>query len=890
MSTAIVVELPLLVDLALGTPQVGAVNFNILHSLLHVMIQQLNLADTLVEFRGRTSVCINNVLTTTQAGPSLAMSEFELQGPAELSQGRYHPSGKMATISEVAPSPSADSGTEFAKKGKKLEKRKKSSVQKLVVVKRMGESVDEVSPASVGPKSSAKFSPATGTPMGVVSQENFQSFAERVASIEEHLRALEELPNNKELLEAVRSGQGNPVAEMWNGISLSKRIEAVESGMNKLTSVMEELAKEYTNVNVDLQVVKVDGSKVELRDRLDNIEKRIFDIEQGTVGRPALGGTSEATGSPSGAATPVSPGAGGAAAGGYQTTDSMILGLREDLNSVRQDVDAIAANMKTLTAVGDAARIATSGEEGTKQMDELRVQLSQGQDLPGADRLAALEEKLNKYSGMMSGMDTSFNKQMTGFQKQMADLEKELGAILERINSAGLPIGDNQLGQEFTGLGELYEKIQILQSDMENINSTATALMDDREQRQQHINALLEQIEFLKTCKADKEDLEDALADKADHHLVNRKVSHDQFDAACDDLSRGLEEALSKLTQQETLWQQALDDVQKEIENKLDKIEISPLKDFVNNKLKALQDRLKALASLKKDSEAAGTKIKLLRNVNCISCDKDVVMRTDEPAPSMPVQDSLPPNMSMKPYLTYELDAVRKQQRQLPGRNMYHFESAIKEDRRLKKAYDRSKDDELAKMNHLCNRYCGGSHTVTTPQQRVTRMGHFLNQWGPEAIQLTEGTIRGSDGKFYKSRKEVPPQAPPEPPKPTRHSVDVDVNKKPGGSPRASQGSLTKKSGNVSPKSASKTKLESDKKRSSTGSAKKVSPASSQKGASPKMSAVQEAPEQEIAPAVSPKRSKTSPAESVTKAQVSGEAVAAAAASEEPAEAAPAAE
>lgn len=64
---------------------------------------------------------------------------------------------------------------------------------------------------------------------------------------------------------------------------------------------------------------------------------------------------------------------------------------------------------------------------------------------------------------------------------------------------------------------------------------------------------------------------------------------------------------------QETLWQQALDDVQKEIENKLDKIEISPLKDFVNNKLKALQDRLKALASLKKDSEAAGTKIKLLR-------------------------------------------------------------------------------------------------------------------------------------------------------------------------------------------------------------------------------------------------------------------------------------
>lgn len=84
----------------------GAVNFNILHSLLHVMIQQLNLADTLVEFRGKTSVCINNVLTSAPAGPTLTMSEFELQGPAELSQGRYHPSGKMVltlyTLLELA--------------------------------------------------------------------------------------------------------------------------------------------------------------------------------------------------------------------------------------------------------------------------------------------------------------------------------------------------------------------------------------------------------------------------------------------------------------------------------------------------------------------------------------------------------------------------------------------------------------------------------------------------------------------------------------------------------------------------------------------------------------------------------------------------------------------
>lgn len=64
---------------------------------------------------------------------------------------------------------------------------------------------------------------------------------------------------------------------------------------------------------------------------------------------------------------------------------------------------------------------------------------------------------------------------------------------------------------------------------------------------------------------------------------------------------------------QEALWQQALDDIQREIETKLDKMELSPIKDFFNNKLKQLQDNLKEMASLRREAQAAGTKKKLLR-------------------------------------------------------------------------------------------------------------------------------------------------------------------------------------------------------------------------------------------------------------------------------------
>lgn len=48
---------------------------------------------------------------------------------------------------------------------------------------------------------------------------------------------------------------------------------------------------------------------------------------------------------------------------------------------------------------------------------------------------------------------------------------------------------------------------------------------------------------------------------------------------------------------------------------------------------------------------------------------------------------------------------------------------------------------------HICNRYCGGSHTVTTPAQRVARTGHFVKQWGPDVLPLTSGLAAGDDGK-----------------------------------------------------------------------------------------------------------------------------------------------
>lgn len=52
--------------------------------------------------------------------------------------------------------------------------------------------------------------------------------------------------------------------------------------------------------------------------------------------------------------------------------------------------------------------------------------------------------------------------------------------------------------------------------------------------------------------------------------------------------------------------------MQNEIAAKMDKNEMMPLKDFVNSKLKSLQEKLKIMIEARREIEAAGTK-KLLR-------------------------------------------------------------------------------------------------------------------------------------------------------------------------------------------------------------------------------------------------------------------------------------
>ncbi|XP_018311454.1 glutamine-rich protein 2 [Mycetomoellerius zeteki] len=715
-----------MLDLALGAPEVGAVNFNILHNFLHILLHQINLQATTVEFHGENADRIKKMVTSMKPRPKVTRVRRDDGEDADvLIEDIQVPAETILRVTEdISP---------------QIKFEKVPEAQMVVSV-------------------------VNGSPLTV---SQFKELEQSVKQLQDQYQALEDLSTSPEI-ERLKDRIADPAADIWQFININKRLDANEQGIDKLTAMVQDVIKG------DAGVVTADISLVNTR--LDELEDKVSKMEQWLTNLQTITDMlAEDVAAPTAGITAMEEKeeAEVAAAAEPVETKDVIVPYREKEENAKE----VANKIRRVTPEKLAARVGlmndTVIEEIRQDVTALKTDVTRiQQELQDLNERVALEEKppsvqeiesvvreltkdkekiaevtdvtnLEQCLEAVKNIETTHGEVLNDVTQRVVVLESEFRHLSEKVDSIQeVDKTDN------TEIKNLITKVQEIDMDMEKIGQTMSKLLEDKEKKEAHINTLLEQIEVLKTVKANKEDIEDALADKADTQTVNRKVSHDQFDAACDDLARGLEKAIDKLTKQESIWQQALDEVQNEIATKMDKVEMMPLKDFVNDKLKSLQEKLKIMIEARQEIEAAGTK-KLLKDVQCISCDKDVVMKIEEVGRFR--AEPFPCTISMKPYLTYELDQVRKQQRRLPhSRNLIQFEAAMQEETKKMKA----KEEMLARSprDHLCNRYCGGSHTVTTPQQRVMRTGHFLTQWGPETIQLTDGLIRGKDGQMYRSR------------------------------------------------------------------------------------------------------------------------------------------
>ncbi|XP_051850929.1 glutamine-rich protein 2 isoform X1 [Antechinus flavipes] len=349
-------------------------------------------------------------------------------------------------------------------------------------------------------------------------------------------------------------------------------------------------------------------------------------------------------------------------------------------------------------------------------------------------------------------------------------------------------------------LGHIQATILQVQGDCEKLNVTTGNLIEDHRQKQKDIDVLYQSLEKLKKEKANREHLDLEIDVKADKTALAAKVSRIQFDATTEQLNQMMQDLLKKMTGQEKDWKKVLDKLLVEMDTKLDRLELDPVKKLLEDRWKSLRKQLKEQSPLYQSDEAAAMRRQLLAHFHCLSCDRPLETAVPGPIiPSVPSGPGLPAHRSNRPYTIYELEQVRQQSRNMRlgpafqrmelgqlersvGRlhSMHskmlmdiekvqiHFGGSVKASSQmireliqaqcLSSSYYKRIQDMPDYSYMSVPRRCGGSHTLTFPYRRYSRLQHLAQCVYPtedgQALKH-EVDILGLDGHIYKGRLET---------------------------------------------------------------------------------------------------------------------------------------
>ncbi|XP_034940713.1 uncharacterized protein [Chelonus insularis] len=773
-------QVPLLqmLDLALGTPEVGSVNFNILHNFLYILLRQTSLNNVKAEYRGDDAARIKAMVASLKDGSNFYLHESDIiDTDGNIVQGDYVSDEAVVTVN-------------FSTIDDQIPQ-KNSEVEDNIVDAPKTRTVVNVQPADKADNDQQSVDEDL--------YKKIHQMNKRITDLEINFEyILDDVTNLREIISASQPAELEPsmlpeAKSLFNESDYNEKFHQEKIWAEENTEeedIEDNKADEGDNDEENKQFKDFSDDKILIEEQRDDIKSSVYASKVSGLTTASL------------AASKISQQFSKSFnyAGQLNNLKEEVSSLKNDMAKIMQDVAEIRYHVDQLVVdkeeiaekaaekeavsrdIIDVIEIQSVGQVSSdipQTVDEAEtfieeVDVFSVESLPNSEILA---EDQSEYSDgrksskkLVSTVSTlskpgkdSTNDDET--LKDFKDEKKSLIAMIEKVQNkheedfkkidSRVKVLEQMLNfdgfEGIKGMKDVVQNIKNIEIDIERMNWTIENLNKEKESRDKNMDILTEQVELLKIMKADREDLEDALASKADATVVDRKVSYNRFDTAYEELTNALEDTILKSNQQETALKETLNTVQQEIDNKLDKTEVSPIQEYMEEKLQALQDKLKQLNMKKRESEAAGAK-KILTGLQCITCDRDVIMKREQNA--LDYADPMPYRKMIKPYLTYKLDQTRKHPRRFPAKHINLFTAAVQD---MNKHKFLSHDImEKSSRDHFSNRYCGGSHTITTPQQRVMRMGHFLTDWGPEIIQLNKGTVRGADGQLYHCRP-MPP-------------------------------------------------------------------------------------------------------------------------------------
>ncbi|XP_069510796.1 glutamine-rich protein 2 isoform X4 [Ambystoma mexicanum] len=381
--------------------------------------------------------------------------------------------------------------------------------------------------------------------------------------------------------------------------------------------------------------------------------------------------------------------------------------LQDQLDKLRSILQTMVSSSSTLLAL-------SMQPEGTAAEGPELASLTGGSDPqhPGPPSTPDVSERIRTPSsrgppvhgqGTCPACSIDVGEQVSQLVIKYEQLQDLVNTFMSRQTDGKQSRKSSQKSQDGQLLSHIQCTIHHLQEECEKLNKTTGNLIDDHQQKQKHIDIIYQSLEKLEEKKADKDHIEMEIDVKADKRALEGKVSRTQFDATNEQLNKMMQDLLEKVTGQEQDWQKVVDKISLEMETKLDRLELDPFKHQLEDRWKAIHKQLKDRAPTYEADDAAGIRKQLIARFHCISCDRPVDMMVPGP-------DRIP---------------------------------------------------DMSDYGHMGTpRSCGGSHTMTFPHRRYTRLQNINpNQCvQPEEenilalLKQEEVDILGLDGHIYRGR------------------------------------------------------------------------------------------------------------------------------------------
>ncbi|CAH8599164.1 unnamed protein product [Heterobilharzia americana] len=613
----------------------------------------------------------------------------------------------------------------------------------------------------------------------------FHSIQKRLSDVEVKLQLLNSLPNNQDIIGSIFNDSENnsnntntinrninedkrdnsgisslndsiidrKVANLWQSVQTSKRLDATEEGLHRLSSLTDDLLEQIRKLSEQNKTLKaaLDEALINssLKDQLAELTRKLGEIEkrqnqeanllQNVVHMDALRGLvfwhtlgKSITGID------------------YLTAYSQVNNKIHNVNVDSRIIDESNLLMKclpdeflecpdpdlssTLRKLGNVASGFDSVVNRIEQLETLMKEKADRSELDGLGVPSELYEKIYSLEAIIS------------------ELAKEREKIyVDCGTSPHMPYpSDNK-----KLLKKLQDTMSVLQEQINQLNNTLSNVQSQFKKVCETVEDVKQYADDLETRKADASYVDVQLDKKANCDDVKNLIDRSEFQSTNQTLQKLIEDLFAKLTAAEEEYKELLSNLQEAMDNKLDRDEIEQLRDWLEKRFKTLNKRLSSLTT---DNllptgpiidDAAGLRRSLMQHYHCISCDRPLEVAVSQEYLSTYSTDNrgFPMNKSIRPYTTYDLESLRHQIQTQPNKSFY-----------VDPPYRRSNGHYYDIYG--TPRQCGGTHTAASSSKRKSRATTCKSSFVETDGHTTKSSIhyscreirdlQGMDGHIYR--------------------------------------------------------------------------------------------------------------------------------------------